>query len=162
MLSQKAFSDFPTKFEARHQYFPASFSVTLDSFNLLWVSMCLLTTLCKGKIERQSEAFTAPAKTHSNNMQTYILHTHLKEALHIGFYIYNIFFCVINLVSLFIVNKGDLLRSFLSPHSSTCFTAQKRSSFSPFKANFLLIGRSVCFHTSQRAISGKNCLKLNI
>lgn len=95
MLSQKAFSDFPTKFEARHQYFPASFSVTLDSFNLLWVSMCLLTTLCKGKIERQSEAFTAPAKTHSNNMQTYILHihTHLKEALHIGFYIYNIFLC---------------------------------------------------------------------
>ncbi len=58
-LSQKAFSDLPTKFEARHQYFPASFSVTLDSFNLLWASVCLLTTLCKGKIERHSEAFIA-------------------------------------------------------------------------------------------------------
>lgn len=58
-LSQKAFSDLPTKFEARHQYFPASFSVTLDSVNLQWASVCLLTTLCRGNIERHSEAFAA-------------------------------------------------------------------------------------------------------
>ena len=49
-MSQKEFSDLPTKFEARHQYFPAFLSVTLDSFNLLWASVCLLSKLCKGKM----------------------------------------------------------------------------------------------------------------
>lgn len=55
-LSQNAFSDLPTKLEARHQYLPASFSVTLDSFNLVKDSDCLLTNVCGGKIEKQGEA----------------------------------------------------------------------------------------------------------
>lgn len=83
-LSQKAFSDLPTKFEARHQYFPASFSVTLDSVNLQWASVCLLTTLCRGNIERHSEAF------YSEFLQEHICkpaeHTHMqtscKQATH--------------------------------------------------------------------------------
>lgn len=55
-LSQNAFSDLPTKLEARHQYFPASLSVTLDSFNLVKDSDCLLTKVCRGKIEKHNEA----------------------------------------------------------------------------------------------------------
>lgn len=58
-LSQNAFSDLPTKLEARHQYFPASFSVTLDSFNLVKDSDCLLTKVCRGKIEKHNEALKA-------------------------------------------------------------------------------------------------------
>ncbi|TNN73193.1 hypothetical protein EYF80_016679 [Liparis tanakae] len=38
ILSQKAFSDLPTKLEARHQYFPACVSVTLDRSSRLWAS----------------------------------------------------------------------------------------------------------------------------
>lgn len=57
ILSQNTFSDFPTKFEARHQYLPASFSVTLDSFNLVWDSDSLLTIVCRGKIDKHREAF---------------------------------------------------------------------------------------------------------
>lgn len=70
-LSQKAFSDLPTKFEARHQYFPASFSVTLDSFKLLLASVWLLTTLCEGRIESHSEAFTANSCTCTTNTHSY-------------------------------------------------------------------------------------------
>ena len=75
-LSQKAFSDLPTKFEARHQYFPASLSVTLDSFNLLWASVWLLTTLCEGRVERHSEALTA--NTEHTSTQTHI-QIHCKQ-----------------------------------------------------------------------------------
>lgn len=55
-LSQNAFSDLPTKLVARHQYVPASVSVTLDSFNLVKDSDCLLTKVCRGKIEKHNEA----------------------------------------------------------------------------------------------------------
>lgn len=47
ILSQKAFCDLPTKLVARHQYLPASCSVTLDSLSECRASARQLTTLCK-------------------------------------------------------------------------------------------------------------------
>lgn len=55
-FSQNAFSDLPTKLKARHQYFPPSFSVTLDSSSLVKDSNCLLTNVCRGEIEKHNDA----------------------------------------------------------------------------------------------------------
>lgn len=92
-LSQKAFSDLPTKFEARHQYFPASLSVTLDSFNLLWASVWLLTTLCEGRVERHGEAFTA--NTEHTSTQT-LIQIHCKQVrFFIIFILLLVIYCVL-------------------------------------------------------------------